>query len=107
MGAQASIGKAGLVGRSLKLAALLRHLRLLEQPPAFAVYALPIWALHLDSPAARPAGVARGPPLRHDALEPEMVAVVEQDLAVCEHLDLVEVAPRAAAEPIQSAFALG
>jgi hypothetical protein len=43
-------------------------------------------------------------PLRHDALEPETVAVVEQDLAVFEHLDLVEVRgrPRAAANLILS-----
>jgi hypothetical protein len=85
------------------LGQLSEALGLLEHPPALAVCALPLRVLHLDPPAARPAGVARLPPLRHDAFEPEAVAVVEQDLGVREHLDLVEVGhPRAAAKLILS-----
>ena len=72
-------------------------------PPALAVCPLPLRAFHVDPPTARSAGVTRLAPLRHDALEPETVAVVEQDLAVFEHLDLVEIGhPRAAAELIVS-----
>src|SRR5262249_5375975 len=70
--------------------------------PSRSLCPLPMRAFHLDPPTAGPARVARLPPFGHDALEPEAIAVVEQDLAVFEHLEVVEEGHRrAVVEPIQ------
>ena len=78
-----------------------------EDLPALGVIALPIGALDLDPVTAHPARVARVPELGNDALETELVAVVEQDLAIGKRLDLLEEwRLRLSAQPPEVAFAL-
>jgi hypothetical protein len=68
----------------------------------------PLRAFHLDPIPARSARVARCQTLGHDTLEPELAAVIEQDLAVWKRLDLLEKwAARLAAKPIEIPLALG
>jgi hypothetical protein len=74
-----------------------------------------IWALHLDRTVARLSCIVCGPisgrtgsayaMLRHDTFNSKAIAVLEQDLAIGEGLDLAhERDARAAAEPIKIAF---
>ena len=67
--------------------------------------ALPTRALRLDPIAAWSAPVARRPALGNDALEPELVAKVEQGLAVWRRLYLLEEG-RVRLQPVEVAFAL-
>src|SRR4029077_10401548 len=74
-------------------------------PPG--IDALPAGALRLNPIAARSARIARRTALGNDALKPELIAMIEQDLAVRKRLDLFEERhPRLGAEAMQVALAL-
>jgi hypothetical protein len=86
---------------------LLGFARSLEQLMPLRVDALPIRALDLDPMAARAARIARLPALGNDALEPDLGAVIEQDLAVGKRFDPREEGRgRVAVQPMQVALAL-
>jgi hypothetical protein len=80
----------------------------LEHAEALVVFALPTGAFNLDPGLAWAPDVGTVEALGHDALEPEFGAMLEQELAVGERLDLAHEghAPRTA-QPAEVPLALG